>query len=89
MSLTGRPSKPPFLLTSSAHICIASNAALPLAARPPVSAMLKPILMGSAAIAEPAAHSAPAIASVMRTRRMKLPIMDMVSLVSPCWSGVD
>ena len=46
---TGRPSSPPLALTSSSQICIASSADLPLGASPPVSAMLKPILIGSAA----------------------------------------
>src|SRR5277367_1542138 len=47
MSLTGRPSRPPLALTSSSQIFCASKADLPLAARPPVIAMLKPILIGS------------------------------------------
>src|ERR1700691_1469874 len=46
MSLTGLPSKPPLALTSSSQIFWASSADLPLAARPPVIAMLKPILIG-------------------------------------------
>src|SRR5882762_9608179 len=49
MSSTGRPRRPPFLLTSSFQICMASSAGLPLAESPPVSAMPKPILIGSAA----------------------------------------
>src|SRR5262252_3314108 len=46
MSLTGRPSSPPLALTSSSQIFWARRADLPLAARPPVIAMLKPILIG-------------------------------------------
>src|SRR6516225_2893557 len=49
MSLTGRPNSPPSALVSSSQIFIASNAALPLAARPPVNPMPKPILIGSTA----------------------------------------
>src|SRR5271154_6856486 len=59
MSLTGRPSSPPLALTSSSQIFCASSADLPLAARPPVIAMLKPILIGSpdCAAAPSAAHA--------------------------------
>src|SRR5215471_7438457 len=46
MSLTGRPSSPPFLLVSSAQICIASSPEVPLTASPPVSGMLNPIVIG-------------------------------------------
>src|SRR5215471_2132069 len=49
MSLTGRPSSPPLALTSSSQIFIASSDILPLAASGPVSAMPKPMVMGSAA----------------------------------------
>ena len=45
----GGPSSPPLAFTSSAQIWMAISAALPLPARPPVSAMPKPILIGSAA----------------------------------------
>src|SRR6516162_7898787 len=45
--LTGRPSNPPFLLVSSSQILAPSSACLPLAASGPVSAMEKPILIGS------------------------------------------
>src|SRR6185437_12662232 len=54
-SWTGRPSRPPLVFTSSAQIWMAISAALPLPARPPVSAMPKPILIGSAAAAGHAA----------------------------------
>src|SRR5215472_9003870 len=47
MSLTGRPRSPPLALTSSSQIFWASSADLPLGASPPVSAILKPILIGS------------------------------------------
>src|ERR1700720_4337270 len=47
MSFTGRPSNPPLALTSSSQIFWASSADLPFAARPPVIAMLKPILIGA------------------------------------------
>src|SRR5262245_49877244 len=50
---------PPFLLTSSFQICRARSAGLPLAERPPVRAMPKPILIGSAA----RARYVPALAS--------------------------
>src|SRR5262245_53111034 len=46
MSLTGRPSNPPFLLISSSQIFMPSSACLPLAASGPVSAMEKPIVTG-------------------------------------------
>src|SRR5262245_25964147 len=49
MILTGRPSSPPFLLVSSSQILAPSSACLPLAASGPVSAMEKPILIGSPA----------------------------------------
>src|SRR5215469_7927978 len=49
MSLTGRPNSPPSALVSSSQIFIANNAALPLAARPPVNPMPNPILIGSTA----------------------------------------
>src|SRR5207249_2400649 len=56
---TGRPSKPPRLFTSSFQICTASSAGLPLAESPPVSAIPKPILIGSA----PRARNTPPLAS--------------------------
>src|SRR5215471_17226160 len=49
MRSTGRPSNPPFLLMSSFQIWTARRAGLPFADSPPVRAMPKPILMGSAA----------------------------------------
>src|SRR5215471_6719520 len=48
MSFTGRPSRPPLALMSSSQTCIATSDILPLAASGPVSAMPKPILIGSA-----------------------------------------
>src|SRR5215218_5305080 len=49
MSSRGRPSSPPFALTSSRQISSAARICLPLGATAPVSAMLKPTLTGSAA----------------------------------------
>src|SRR5579871_1226304 len=46
MILTGRPSRPPFLLVCSSQICAPSRACLPLGDSGPVSAMAKPILIG-------------------------------------------
>src|SRR6266478_7548111 len=63
ISSTGRPRRPPFLLTSSFQIWMARSAGLPLAESPPVSAMPKPILIGSAA----RAVNAPALASTSVT----------------------
>src|SRR6516162_7698557 len=63
MSLTGRPSSPPLALTSSSQIFCASSADLPLAARPPVIAMLKPILIGSPDWARAPSEAAVAAAS--------------------------
>jgi hypothetical protein len=45
-SLTDRPSR---ALTSSTQICIARSPDLPMAASPPVGAIPKPIVIGSAA----------------------------------------
>src|ERR1700742_4987457 len=47
MSLTGRPSRPPLALVSSSQIFMPSSACLPKPASGPVSAMPKPILIGS------------------------------------------
>src|SRR5882672_4863027 len=63
MSSTCRPRRPPFLLTSSFQIWMARSAGLPLAESPPVSAMPKPILIGSAA----RAVKVPALASTSVT----------------------
>src|SRR5437764_536150 len=49
MSFTGRPIKPPLALMSPSQIFIATSDILPLAASGPLSAMPKPILIGSAA----------------------------------------
>src|SRR5580704_8987196 len=43
--------RPPLALTLSRQICIASNADLPPAASPPLSAMPRPIVIGSAPLA--------------------------------------
>jgi hypothetical protein len=55
----GRPSSPPFLLVSSAQICIANSPEVPLTASPPVNGMLKPIVTGVPAGAS--ARAAPSI----------------------------
>src|SRR4051812_35494994 len=83
MSLTGRPSSPPFALTSSAQICVASRPLLPLTASDPVSAIENPIVIGSPlgalagvwAIAE-AASSSPAASApaTLPSRRRVSPI---------------
>src|SRR5262245_57379490 len=78
MSSTGRPRRPPFLLISSFQICIASSAGLPLAESPPVSAMPRPILIGSAARARKAGALASANAAMMMTIR---------ALVTSCRDG--
>src|ERR1700737_4562741 len=49
MSLPGRPSSPPSVLTSSSQILKASSPVLPTTANGPVNSMLKPILIGSTA----------------------------------------
>src|SRR5271165_4804810 len=73
MSLTGRPSRPPLALTSSSQIFCASSADLPLAASPPVIAMLKPILIGSpdCAAAPSAANAATAATATADTAEIK------------------
>src|SRR5215471_2207046 len=72
MSLTGRPSRPPLVLTSSCQICMASSADLPAAASPPVSPMPKPIVIGSAACATLATSmpAANATASLFMSRNI-------------------
>ena len=52
MSLTGRPSRPPLALMSSSQIFMAEQRLLAVGREPPVSAMLKPILIGSLLCAE-------------------------------------
>src|SRR5262249_13643862 len=73
MSLTGRPSRPPFELISCSQICAPSSACWPAPASEPVCAMLKPILIGSPlcpkATVEPTAgeiHAAPMPALTLR-----------------------
>src|SRR5471030_981785 len=90
MSLTGRPSRPPLALVSCSQICIASSAALPLGASPPVSAMPKPMVSGlpcaAAVPARPAA--APATASFPNLRRsMSIAIPSYCLLVSTLHQG--
>src|SRR5882724_6047523 len=50
-SWTGRPIRPPFAFISSSQIFIATSDDFPFAASGPVSDMLNPILIGSAASA--------------------------------------
>src|SRR6187431_3203391 len=69
MSLTGRPSRPPFLLVCSSQIFMPSRADLPLAARPPVIAMLKPILISCALAATAPAKINAVAASAKATTR--------------------
>src|SRR5882757_8447224 len=70
---------PPRALMSSSAICMASSAALPLGARPPVSAMPKPMVSGLAwalAVLPAKPVAAPARASLLKVRRsmrMKCP----------------
>src|SRR6266511_3194770 len=81
MSLTGRPSSPPLALTSSSQIFIATSDILPLAASGPVSAMPKPMVMGSAAFAGAPASEAAAIAA-MTTARATLRRFILSAMVS-------
>src|SRR5262245_51871220 len=74
MSLTGRPSSPPFLLTVSSQILAPSNACLPLAASGPVSAMAKPILIGSPDCAAALFAKTPAATMASRVAPMRLSI---------------
>src|SRR5580704_18022964 len=73
MILTGRPSSPPLALMSSYQIFCASSADLPLAASPPVIAMLKPILIGSpdCAAAQSAANATTAATASADTAEIK------------------
>src|SRR6185295_17691279 len=72
MSSTLRPSRPPFLLTSSTHICSASSAALPPPPSVPVCAMPMPIFTGCCASAAPAStkvsSTAPSARAMMRNK---------------------
>src|SRR2546428_3715165 len=80
MSSTGRPSSPPFLLTSSFQICMASSAGLPLAERPPVRAIPNPILIGSAARATGMSPTAATRTSVATTTPINARVRFMDSL---------
>src|SRR5271169_1414430 len=82
MSLTGRPSSPPLALMSSSQICIATSDILPLAARGPVSDILKPTLIGSAALIGVAANSSAATAAD-HARRLMLSHCDPVDISIP------
>src|SRR6185437_10584641 len=83
MSCTGRPSKPPLALMSSSQIFMATSADLPLAARPPVSAMPKPILIGSAAwasrAAPPATSAAAAIIAAKQRPAIRYPLLSVIA----------
>src|SRR5574340_730577 len=94
MIFTGRPSRPPALLVSSSQILAPSSACLPLGARPPVRAMLKPILIGSlfCALAELSATIAPAAirlapaASAINPDLKRFGIMLLP--LEPCFAGI-
>src|SRR5215211_4112118 len=75
MSCTGRPSRPPLALISSAQICLAIRWAFPDDANPPVKCTANPILIGSAACAMPipAKASANKPPSERRVQRQSLP----------------
>src|SRR6266540_4475343 len=86
MSLTGRPSRPPLALISSSQICMPSSACLPLGASGPVSAIEKPILIGSpvgawalAGLQTAAASAAPKNEAAM-PRQLIRPIMFFLQL---------
>src|SRR6516165_7426798 len=81
MSLTGRPRSPPLALTSSSQIFCASSADLPLGASPPVSAMLKPILIGSPDCAQAAPANNSAHAENARTRHLTARCVASCSIV--------
>src|SRR2546426_9286452 len=68
ISSTGRPRRPPFLLTSSFQIWMAISAGLPFADSPPVSAMPSPILIGSAARASNPPAPTSTITALMRAQ---------------------
>src|SRR5919198_3520718 len=88
MSSTGRPSRPPFLLTSSFQIWMAISAGLPLAERPPVRAMPRPILMGSAARAVGAPSPASANVPMTAAIRTHVPIPGLpYPLIAPSLSA--
>src|SRR5215469_7560392 len=97
MSLTGRPRSPPLALTSSSQIFWASSADLPLGASPPVSAMLKPILIGSpdcaqAAPANTSAHAAKARARHLTARHVascSIVILPLRSFLRPSYEQRD
>src|SRR5215469_14359119 len=82
MISTGRPSSPPFLLTSSFQIWMASSAGLPLAERPPVRAMPRPILIGSAARATGISPTAATRTSVATTSPIRARVRFMGTSVA-------
>src|SRR5215813_3033392 len=87
MSLTGRPSSPPLALTSSSQILWASSADLPLAARPPVIAMPKPILIGvpDCAAAPPARPSDAATTAAAASADLSLKSMSSPPVKTSQW----
>ena len=62
-------------LVSSSQIFMPSSAALPAEASPPVSPMPKPILIGSAAPAVPAANAMKTAAAASRRRTREVAIV--------------
>src|SRR5215472_10826520 len=84
MSRTGRPSSPPVALMSSSQIFIARSADLPLADSPPVSAMPKPILIGSAVRAGAAtAMAASAKVKPVTQARTAPPVKLFIGMILP------
>src|SRR6516162_7486331 len=88
MSLTGRPSRPPLALTSSSQIFCASRADLPLAARPPVIAMLKPILIGAPDWAA-ARSAAGAIAATAHTAQINDLSREIIAFLPPAFAFAE
>src|SRR5262249_14250227 len=79
--------RPPLALTSSRQICSAVSTCLPIGATPPVSAMLMPTRIGSAALAAFGEISAPAISSAESPRagptRLKAHMFSSLHAASP------
>src|SRR5271170_2642813 len=69
MSSTGRPRSPPLALTSSRQSWSAIRSCLPFCATPPVIAMLKPTLIGSAANAGACSESSNSAAAATAARQ--------------------
>src|ERR1051325_11729990 len=75
ISLTLRPSSPPLLLTSSSQIFQASKPLLPFGPRPPVIAMLEPILIS------PDWALAPPVSAIVAAARTAAPASNCLSLI--------